>query len=289
MPCGSRRPRARGRTDRAEPYGPRVSTRRQLGCLSTLAAATVVLAGCGGGAVEGTASSGSASSSSAAPPTDAAGLAAALQQGARSIRSAHLSLLVSAAGQTIDGQGDETLSAGKLQDLDLTETVPGAGQIRILMAGGQTYVQLPASVNRSGKPWTLVSTSSSNPVVAQLASTLEQTQQSASLDQYTAFTRAATGLQVVGPEQVGGADATHYKISVDVTRLPETQPGREQLLSAGLTTLPVDLWVDAEGRPVKVTEDLTVQGQTVDTTVTIGNFDAPVTITAPPADQVATG
>ena len=37
-----------------------------------------------------------------------------------------------------------------------------------------------------------------------------------------------------------------------------------------------------------VSESLTVQGQTVDTVVTIGNFDAPVSITAPPADQVAT-
>jgi hypothetical protein len=134
-----------------------------------------------------------------------------------------------------------------------------------------------------------VSATSSNPVVASLAASLERTQQSASLDQYTAFTQAATGVQVVGPEQVDGADATHYRITVDVNRLPSTLPGREQLISAGLTSLPVDLWVDGHGRPVRVTEDLTVQGQQVDTVVTIGNFDAPVMITAPPADQVATG
>ena len=151
----------RPRADREGPYRPGVTTRRQLGCLTAVAAAAVLLAGCGGGAVEGTASRSSAPSASAssAPPTDAAGLAAALQKGARSIRSAHLALHVSAAGQSIDGQGDETLSAGKLQDLDLTETVPGAGQLRILMAGGQTYVQLPASLNSSGKPWLLVSAS----------------------------------------------------------------------------------------------------------------------------------
>jgi hypothetical protein len=272
-----------------------VISRRQLRCLPVLAAASLAVAGCGGGgAVEGTASqapssSPSASPTSPAPPTDAAGLAAALQASARSVRSAHLSLQVTAAGQAIDGQGDETLSDGKLQSLDLTETVPGAGQLRILTTGGQTYAQLPASLNRSGKPWVLVSTSSSNPVVAQLASSLEQTQQSASLDQYTAFTQAATGLQVVGREQVGGADATHYRLTVDVTRLPESLPGREQLLGAGLTSLPVDLWVDDRNRPVKVTENLTVQGQAVDTVVTLGNFDAPVSITAPPADQVATG
>lgn len=271
-----------------------MTTRRQLGCLPLLAATAVVLGGCGGGTVDGTASSGSASSSSAAPtsaaaPTDAAGLAAALQKGARTIRSAHLSLQVTAAGKTIQGEGDETLSDGKLQDLDLTETVPGAGQIRIVMAAGKTYVQLPAQVDKSGKPWVLVSTTSSNAVVAQLATTLQQTQQSASLDQYTAFTQAATGLQVVGREQVGGADATHYKLDVDVTKLPEALPEREALLTAGLMSLPVELWVDDQGRPVKVTEDVTVQGQQIDTVVTLGAFDAPVTITAPPADQVATG
>jgi hypothetical protein len=157
------------------------------------------------------------------------------------------------------------------------------------MAAGQTYVQLPAPLSTPQKPWVLVSTDSSNPAVRQLATTLAQTQQSAALDQYTAFTQAASDLQVVGPEQVDGADATHYRLGVDVTKLPENAPGRETLLSAGLTSLPVDLWVDGHGRPVKVTEDLTVQGQEVDTVVTIGNFDVPVSITAPPADQVATG
>lgn len=272
---------------------PGVTTRRQLGCLSLLAAGAVVLAGCGGRTVDGTASSGSASSSSAAPtsvapPTDAAGLATALQKGSRSIRSAHLTLQVTAAGKTIDGQGDETLSDGTLQDLDLTETVPGAGQLRIVNAAGQTYAQLPPPLTTPEKPWVLVSTSSSNPAIRQLATTLAQTQQSAALDQYTAFTQATSDLQVVGPEQVGGADATHYKLGVDVTKLPGTFPGREALLTAGLTSLPVDLWVDRQGRPVKVDEDITVQGQRVVTEVTIGAFDAPVTITAPPADQVAT-
>lgn len=271
-----------------------MTTRRQLACLPLLAATGVVLAGCGGGTVDGTASSGSASSSSAAPtsaapPTDTAGLAAALTTSARSIRSAHLALQVTAAGQNLGGQGDETLSDGKLQSLDLTETVPGAGDLRVLVVGGQTYVQLPATLNTSGKPWVLVTAGSSNPVVAQLASSLQQAQDSGSLDQYTAFTQAATDLKVVGPEQVDGADATHYQLTVDVTKLPESLAGREQLLSAGLTSLPVDLWVDRQNRPVKVTENLTVQGQTVQTVVTLGDFDAPVSITAPPADQVATG
>jgi hypothetical protein len=149
-------------------------------------------------------------------------------------------------------------------------------------------VQLPPSINRTGKAWALVSTSSSNPVIKQLATTLESAQQSASLQQYTDFTEAASGLQVVGQEQVAGADATHYHLTVDVTKLPQASPGREQLLTAGVLSLPVDVWVDAKGRPVKLTEELTVQDQQVSTVVTVGSFDAPVSITAPPADQVST-
>lgn len=221
-----------------------------------------------------------------ATPTDAAGLATFLQDGTKSIRSAHLELEVDAAGNAIKGSGDETLKDGKAEAFDLTETIPGVGDIRVLMVDGQTYVQLPSGLNPSDKPWLLISAESSNPVVQQLATSLQSVTSSSSLDQYTAFTQAAT-VRLVGPEQVNGTDATHYALSVDVTKLPNDTPGRSDLLSAGLVTLPVDLWVDDQGRPVKVSEELTVQDQKVTTLVTLSKFDEDVTITAPPADQVA--
>ena len=59
------------------------------------------------------------------------------------------------------------------------------------------------------------------------------------------------------------------------------------MTAAGVTALPMDLWVDRQGRLRKVAENLTVKGQRVATTIGIGQFDAPVTITPPPADQVA--
>jgi hypothetical protein len=246
-----------------------------------LVAATVLLTGCNQtDSIQGV--------GAPATPSDAASLAAALRDGTASIRSAHLELEVDAAGNSIKGSGDETLKDGKAEAFDLTETIPGVGDIRVLMADGKTYVQLPAGLNPSDKPWLLISTESSNPVVQQLATSLQSVTSSSSLDQYTAFTEAAT-VRVVGADQVNGADATHYALSVDVTKLPNDTPGRSDLLSAGLVTLPVDLWVDGKGRPVKVSEELTVQGQKVTTLVTLGDFDEDVTITAPPADQVATG
>ena len=246
-----------------------------------LVAAGVLLTGCNrSGWIEG--------AGAPATPSDAAGLAAFLKDGTASIRSAHLELEVDAAGNSIKGSGDETLKDGKAEAFDLTETIPGVGDIRVLLVDGQTYVQLPAGLNPSDKPWLLISADSTNPVVQQLATSLQSVTSSSSLDQYTAFTQAAT-VTVVGPEQVDGADATHYALNVDVTKLPNDTPGRSDLLSAGLVKLPVDLWVDDHGRPVKVSEELTVQGQKVTTLVTLGNFDEDVTITAPPADQVATG
>src|SRR5690242_19331130 len=260
-------------------YGPLVTWKRTV--VPVLVAATVLLTGCDQTKwIEEV--------GAPATPTDAAGLAAFLRDGTASIRSAHLELSVEAAGNSITGSGDETLEDGKAESFDLTENIPGLGDIRVLMVDGRTYVQLPAGINPGAKPWLLISTESSNPVVQQLATSLQSVTSSSSLDQYTAFTEAAT-VKVVGSEPVDGVAATHYALDVDVTKLPNDTPGRSDLLSAGLVKLPVDLWVDTHGRPVKVSEELTVQNQKVTTLVTLSRFDEAVTITAPPADQVATG
>jgi hypothetical protein len=263
------------------------------------AAAALLLTGCGptegvaspgsGSAPSSSAASASSSAAAGASPTDAAGLAAQVQQGVSGLTSAHLTLSVAAAGTTISGQGDEELSGGKVTALDFTETVPGVGQIRVLQTDGQTYAQLPADLQKSGKPWILVTEESSNPVVAQLATSLQSVADSAELDQFAAFSSAATSSTNQGTEQVDGAPATHWALTVDVTKLPDTLSGKQQLVDAGLTTLPVELWVDDKGRPVKVSEQFTVQGQQVSTVVTLGDFDAPVDVQAPAADQVATG
>ncbi|WP_448624010.1 hypothetical protein [Geodermatophilus sp. URMC 64] len=223
----------------------------------------------------------------AAMPTDAPGLAALLREGIAALRSAHVDLEATAAGATITGSGDETLDDGRTETLDLTQTIPGAGDIRVVLVDGETYVQLPEAVNPSDKPWLLISSTSGNAAVRRLAASLDSLTQSSNLDQYATFTEAAT-LEVVGEEEVAGVVATHYALTVDVLQLPNDIPGRRDLLSAGVVRLPVQLWVDVEGRPVQAGQELTVQGQDVATVVTFSEFDEPVRISAPPADQVAT-
>lgn len=248
-------------------------------------AALLTVTACGPAAT-GTAAS-TAASSSSAMPTDAAGLSTLLRESSSQLHSAHLDMTVTAAGMTLKGTGDETLAGGKMQTLDLSENVPQLGVLRVIIAGGKTYLQVPTQISHATKPWVLVTATSTNPIVRQLATTLQTVQQAAALDQFTTFSSAAT-VTAHDRQDLNGAPATHYALSVDVAKLPATMPGKQQLVTAGVTTLPMEMWLDERGRLVKFTENLTVQAQQVSTVVTIGKFDAPVTVTPPPADQVAT-
>jgi hypothetical protein len=254
----------------------------------------IALVGCSGSNT-GPSSSGNATTTTsvvpASPspaPTDAAGLAALLRKGLSSVNSLHLTLNVTAGNQVIKGEGDTKLAEGTLQALDISEEVGSAGRVRLIVVDAKTYVQLPATLNQSGKPWVLVSRDSSNPTVRTMATLIESVQNAASPGQITAFTSAARRVTLVGNESLDGTRVNHYSIDVDVAKLPNTMPGRQTLLGAGLTSLPVELYVDGEGRPVKVMQDLTLRGQRSATVITLSKFNEPVSISAPPADQVAT-
>ncbi|MBV9650131.1 MAG: hypothetical protein JO296_08330 [Pseudonocardiales bacterium] len=221
-------------------------------------------------------------------PTDAAGLAGLLHRGISSVSSVHLALNVTSPGQTINGEGDAKLASGTLQALDITEQLGPAGKRRLLIVDQATYAQVPEAANQASKPWVLVTRDSPNPAVRNMATSLEAVRKSASLDHFSTFASAAQSVQLVGKESLNGSPVTHYLVNVDVAKLPENTPGRQPLLGAGVTTLPIELYVDDQGRPVKATQDITVQGQRTSTVIAFSRFNAPVSISAPPSDQVST-
>jgi hypothetical protein len=259
--------------------------------------ATFVLAACSSSSTSGSGTTGSGRSGNPSPaspgagrPTDAAGLGRLMQSAVARITTAHISLDVNAGGQSLTGSGDEKLSGGKLVAMDLTESLPaGAGDIQIIIVGGKTYAKLPPALNKSGKPYVLVSANSTNPVIKQLATSLDSALSSASLGSVSAFITAADSVKLKGTQTIEGVKATHYSVVVNISKLPDSLAGKDALTQSGLSTLPLELYIDAKGRPVQVTENFTVQGQKVDTTVKVTGYDKPVSITAPPADQVGTG
>jgi hypothetical protein len=220
-------------------------------------------------------------------PTDVDGVANLVQSAISKITSVHLTLDISLVGQELTGSGDETLANGHLQALDLTENLPNSGgAIRVISVGGKTYARLPPTYNSSDKPYLLVTASSSNQIVRQLAGSLDSALSAASLDSVVIFTRAAKSIEAKGTETVNGVETVHYSVVVDAKKLPDSLAGKSDLTKSGVETLPLELYVDTTGRPVQVTEEFTAQGQKVSTKSIVSDYNKPVTITAPPPDQV---
>jgi hypothetical protein len=265
-----------------------ITTRRLVG--AAMLCLAIAVPGCStSGQPSGAHGTSTPSAGPASPaPTDAAGLADLLHRGISSVSSVHLALNVTSPGKTINSEGDAKLASGTLQALDITEEVGTVGKRRLLIVDQATYAQVPGTVNQANKPWVLVTRDSPNPAVRNMAASLDAVRKSASLDHFSTFASAARSLQLVGKESFNGTPVTHYMVNVDVAKLPDNTPGRQPLLGAGITTLPIELYVDDQGRPLKATQDMTVQGQHTSTVITFSKFNAPVSISAPSPDQVST-
>jgi hypothetical protein len=118
--------------------------------------------------------------------------------------------------------------------------------------------------------------------------------------------RGVAAVTEVGTEQVRGHDATHYRATVDLDKAVREAPAAAraelQKLVDRLTvkTLPVDVWVDDQGRVVRqvqVIDTAALQSSTtipaaarlgqLTTTTELYDFGAAVDATPPPPDQVA--
>jgi hypothetical protein len=261
-----------------------VTARRRLltsiisACIAPVLFAT---AGCGGSKHGGSAQS-SAAGTATSP---VASLLAVMQQGINSVRSAHVTIQSVSGTQAVNAHGDQTMSDGKLTAMDLTEQV-GATRLRMLLIGSSVYAQIPASLNRTGKPWVKATPASKSPVLSQLAPTVNSARESASLDSFGTFTQAATSMKVVGRETIDGVVTTHYSLIIDVSKLPPTSNNAKVLNQAGLKMLPADLWLDEHGRPVRASQTFTYRNQQISTVLLLSRYNAPVHIAAPPANQV---
>jgi hypothetical protein len=220
-------------------------------------------------------------------------LSARIAHSSAQIKSVQGSLKIEAGPLSTDSTFRGLLGGGAVTAMDQ--------QVNTTFQGTQTkvhliYVNQKIYVDRgqNGKPWIVATPQSSDPVAAQLAQTLP-----ASLTQYggryyVLMMSAGHDLSVVGPDTVGGVACTRYHLVVDpkafVTKLPASQRGQMQAaIDAGVDSVPLDMWVDGQSRPVKIVVALSVQGQSATSEYQQNHFDEPVTITPPPADQIGTG
>jgi hypothetical protein len=227
------------------------------------------------------------------------------EQGTQAVRSAYdrtaeedtakvkLRVQTSAQGasQTANGQGAVDLDDG---DSVMTLTVQGQ-QIEQRVIDQVLYQKLPKGQAPGGKPWIKIDLGK---VAAQQGAddrSMSDPAQSAS------YAKAITDKDVTkkGTATVNGVKTTHYRVSVDVAELPNGDTLRKQVGP----TLPMDVWLDDEGRMRRQQIDMTVKAPeatqrssadassapekvTVRTVMDFTGFGTEVEADEPPAGQV---
>ncbi|GAA2274133.1 putative lipoprotein [Streptomyces ruber] len=273
--------------------GKRVGTLTVAGVL-----AGTVLVACGDGdSADDAGNAGSASASESA---------GAREQGTQAVRSAYdktaeedtarmtMRVVTSAQGQsvTVDGEGTIDLSEG-----DSVMTVTAQGQeIEQRVVDQVLYQKMPEQQGSGGKPWIKIDLEKAAAQQGGGGQTVSNPADSA------AFAKAISDKDVAekGTEKVGGVDTTRYRVNVDVNELPN---GAELSRQVG-GTLPMDVWLDDEGRIRRQQMDMTVkvpaasseqsaagssaspQEAKVRTVVEFTDFGTEVEAEAPPAGEV---
>ena len=143
-------------------------------------------------------------------------------------------------------------------------------EVKVIVIDGTTYTNMGAA---SGDMWTVT-----DPATSGLdASATDPAAQLRLLEQ------AVTSATLVGTEDVNGVSAEHWTVVLDPTLMGMAAA---EGVPAEITQ---EVWLDSEGRTVKSTMDMEVAGTATTTTTTMGDFGAPVSIAAPPADQISAG
>ena len=255
---------------------------------ATCLAAALIMTGCSSTtngsppAGRGSGSGSAAAGGQASPAPDAAHLGARMLAAVDTLTSLHLTL----GGTAGDGSGDATMSQGKTTASDMTIDTAGV-QVEVRTIGSKTWVKLPAAQRTNGKPWALVSATSSNAAIRAMAASMQTTQSMTSVSSFLNLVRATTKFRVVGADTVNGAPATHYALTVDLTKVDFPGQLGQVIQQAHITAVPVDLWTDSHDRPVQLSENISVGGHSVTVQVGVSDFDKPVTISPPPSDQVS--
>lgn len=216
---------------------------------------------------------------------------------------------------TLSGEGAFDYEAGRgrlaydLGDLfaALGQTAPGADEpVEIILDGNVFYMKfgLLSSLVPGVKPWIKFDLESLAQQEGFDLGGLQSINQGYP-SQMLEYLRAAGSVEELGAEEVRGVETTHYRGVVDFDRAVELAPAElrdrvrqsiEELEeSSGLTELPVEVWIDGEGRPARIqySFDGSVapggEGDGFTTIVTMELYDwgTDVVVEPPPASEVS--
>ena len=166
--------------------------------------------------------------------------------------------------------------------------------VDIRLLGNDLYLSSPKlAALDGGKPWIHVDASAYTQRQSQSAGALGGFQGGDPTKVLDLLQKLTGTVSQVGPAQVDGVSTTHYRATVNLAG-PSSGTGTSQIGQGfaklfGFGAVPVDVWVDSAGRARRVEVTISLLGITAVAGEDLGDFGAPVVVTAPPASQVADG
>jgi hypothetical protein len=144
-----------------------------------------------------------------------------------------------------------------------TMTTNVAGQtVEVILDGTTIYQRIPALADQLGKPWLKVELDDLGEL-AGVQGLGDLTQANSSDPSSTlAYLRGAGKVTELGGEEVRGEATTHYRAVVDLERAAQKSPAaqartlRQVAETLGTASLPVDVWIDGDGRTRRMTQTI---------------------------------
>lgn len=231
-------------------------------------------------------------------------LVAAAKESAAEKKTAKITMDMNMGIMTMKGNGQARFD-GANTAMAMTMQVMGQS-VEMRMLDKTMYMKLPAGMPGSdpAKPWAKMSMADLAGAGQNLDKMMEQSDPTKTLELLQ-----QSGTIVSSEEtQLDGQSATHYKVDVDFAKAME-QFGAgaagaaelEEMKKAGIKKMPIDVWLSDDNLPLQFEIQLgdilkkvsQQQGQTMPPgmeqakmTMKYTDWGGPVTIEAPPADQV---
>ena len=173
----------------------------------------------------------------------------------------------------------------------------GALTMSEIYDGTNFYLQdSQLSMMDGGKPWAKFSLSSLGAAGSSLQSLLNAAKNETPTSSLEPLL-ASGDVKSLGTETVAGVQATHYSGTLTAAQVESLAPSqgltaaqvqeiKTTMQQSGMTSETIDVWIGSNNLPVQEKAVVTTASGTADTTMQFTDWGAPVSITAPPADQV---
>lgn len=261
----------------------------------------LALSACGGGqpAVSPTPASGApAAAASSGDATDVASLIKASEAALATKKSAKITLSATEDDKAVTGTGQAQYGDKSATSM----TIQAEGQTsEIIFIDNTLYMKLPAgqaAAMGTTKPWLKLPGGDTNPTAKALSGSLGDA--ASGSDPAKAFELLTKAGKITSSDktQLAGKPATHYVIDVDYSKAADQLPAgipaqvRDAVKGKALHAT-TELWLDSDQLPVQVITDIApllkaagLPATGSKSTVTYSDWGTPVTVQAPPADQV---